>query len=355
MSGSRLGRCLLALASLLATGAARAGELAHTVRPGESAASLAKKYYGDPDQGELLLRYNGRSIPRIRTGERLRVPYCDAHEARMGDSWSELARLHLGRASADSTLAELNGSAPGEPLEVGESIVLPVVLRHSLASGETLTTIARRFYGDGGKAGLLRAFNRIQDARRLPAGTKLEIPLVSLRLREVERERALPEAATRKPADAPALEPTEIPETAPLAEAPAAASTNSSSHEPERHFEEGIVEAQRSFTGGDYDRAREILETLREIVASTGTAWDRHELGRLLAFVYIAFDRDDEACDAYLSTSLPLASGELDPDLVSPRILHALSRCPAAQPQPFPRLDSPGLSHQISPHAGQER
>ncbi len=300
-----------------------AGERAHVVQPGESASSLAKKYYGDPDLGDLLLRYHGKSGTLIHPGERLTIPYCDVHRARPGDTWSVLAKRHLGRASAYSALAELNGFAPEKPLRVGERIVLPVVLRHTLVRGETLASLAELFYGDDRKSRTLQVFNRIEDTRRLAVGTKLEVPLIGFRRREegqVEKDaRERPTAAKKETPPIVAQQPA-VPE-GPTKKPPSPAA-------PERRFEDRIAEAERSFSDGDYDRAREILEALREPVASRGTASDRRELGRVLAFVYVAFDLGEEACEAYRSASVPAGDKELDPDLISPRIREALSKCP---------------------------
>jgi len=88
--------------------------------------------------------------------------------------------------------------------------------------------------------------------------------------------------------------------------------------------------AGRSFAGGDYNRAREILESLREIVAGEGTEADRRNWSRLLAFVYIALDRDADACAVYRAGSPASGPTALDPDLVSPRIRDVLLKCSTA-------------------------
>jgi LysM repeat protein len=302
------------MAGLLGVGTVVAGELAHTVAAGESAASLAKNYYGEPDLGDLLLRYNGKPGTVIHPGEQLTIPFCDVYHAQPGDTWSALAKRHLGRVSASSVLAELNGYAAGQPLRVGARIVFPVVLRHTLARGETLASLADRFYGDAQKAATLQAFGRIDDVKRLAVGTPLEIPLITFLRGETDS------AVPPPPAD-------------------------------ERRFESPLAAASRSFADGEYDRAREMLEALREGVTGEGAVSDRLEWGQLLAFVYIALDRDDDACAAYRSGSPPAGPTNFDPDLISPRIRGVLSNCPAADPNPA-RLDNPGPPPQIPLHAG---
>jgi LysM repeat protein len=328
---------LVLAVAFMRMGTVAAAERVHTVVAGESAAALAKKYYGERELGDQLLRYNGRLDKVLHPGERLTIPFCETYRARTGDTWSSVAKRHLGRSSASPMLAELNGFAAGEPLRVGARVVIPVVLRHSLARGETLSSLADRFYGDQQKAALLQEFSRIDDANRLPVGTPLEIPLVSF----LRRDTAVAAPPTVKPVENAAV-------------APASASPLDVAEPPPpeaRRFEIPLADAGRRFADGEYDRARELLEALRARVTSEGAAADRREWGELLAFVYIALDRDDEACTTYRTGVPPEAPTDFDPDLISPRIRAVLSNCEAADSSPE-RLDNPGTPPQIPLHAG---
>jgi LysM repeat protein len=332
----------LALALVfLAVPAVRAADKVHVVTAGESAPALAKKYYGNSSLSDLLLRYNGKTGKMIHPGERLSIPYCEVYRTRSGDTWSELAMKHLGRATAAPTLAELNGYTTDQPLSLGARIVVPVVLAHTLAQGESLSSLAQRFYGDPTKAATLQAFSRIEDAKRLAVGTPLEIPLIafvraekSQAVDDAKKPIAVAAAAPAKPAEtarAVAASPTPGPQAAPP---PPAAET------PPR-FVGPLDAAGRSFASGEYDRAREILESLKEIVASEGTEADRRNWGRLLAFVYIALDRDADACAIYRAGSPASGPTALDPDLVSPRIRDVLLKCSTASGS-AERLGRPG-------------
>ena len=318
-------------AGLLAVEKVAAGAHVHTVAAGESAASLAKKYYGDRDLGDLLLRYNGKPGTMIHPGERLTIPFCEVYRARPGDTWSGLAKRRLGRAGASPVLAELNGYAAGQPLRVGARVVFPVVLRHTLGRGETLSSLAERIYGDAHQATTLQAFSRIGDASRLAVGTPIEIPLLAFLRVETDTGK---NGAKEPPAAA-------VPASADVPPPPA----------DERRFESPLAAAGRSFAEGEYDRAREMLEALRESVAGEGAESDRREWGRLMSFVYVALDRDDDACAAYRSGSPPAGPPSFDPDLISPRIRAVLSNCPAAKPG-LGQLDNPGPPAQIPLHAG---
>lgn len=311
-------RALALALVLLAVPAVRAADNVHVVAAGESAPALAKKYYGDSSLSDLLLRYNGKTGKMIHPGERLSIPYCEVYRTRSGDTWSELAQKHLGRATAAPALAELNGYATDQPLRVGARIVVPVVLKHTLARGESLSSLAQRFYGDPAKAATLQAFSRIEDEKRLAVGTPLEIPLIAF----VRAEKTPSPAAASAPARA-AAEPDPPIVVAASPPPPPAADV------PPR-FAGPLDAAGRSFASGEYDRAREILESLREIVATEGTESDRRNWGRLLAFVYIALDRDADACGVYRAGSPASAPTALGPDTVSPRIRDVLLKCSTA-------------------------
>ena len=353
-------RALALALALLAVPAVRAADKVHVVAAGESAPALAKKYYGDSSLSDLLLRYNGKTGKMIHPGDRLSIPYCEVYRARSGDTWSELAKKHLGRANAAPTLAALNGYATDQPLRVGARIVVPVVLEHTLARGESLSSLAQRFYGDPNKAATLQAFSRIEDATRLAVGTPLEIPLIAF----VRAEKTQTVNDGKKPIAVPASAPAKRAETAKAAPVTAppvavAAPPNPSSQAPPPppvaeappRFVGPLDAAGRSFASGEYDRARDILESLREIVASEGTEADRRNWGRLLAFVYIALDRDADACAVYRASSPASGATALDPDLVSPRIRDVLLKCSAAS-KSAEQLDKPEAPEQIPPHAG---
>jgi hypothetical protein len=177
----------------------------------------------------------------------------------------------------------------------------------------------------------------------LAVGTPLEIPLIAFVRTEAEPAKgdAKVQAAVLAPPQPPA------PEASPAAAAPPAPADD-------RRFASQLAAAGRSFADGEYDGARETLEALRERVLGEGAVSDRREWGQLMAFVYIALDRDDDACTAYRSGSPPAGPTNFDPDLISPRIRSVLSNCPAAD-LGARRLDNPAAAPQISPHAGTQR
>ncbi len=57
----------------------------------------------------------------------------------------------------------------------------------------------------------------------------------------------------------------------------------------------------------------------------SGVAADRQRLGRLLGFVYVAYDLPARACEVL--DRFEVGSLELDPDRVSPKVREMLSTC----------------------------
>ena len=283
------------IACLLCVTWAASAEKTHTVRPGESASALAKRYYGDFALSNLLLKYNGRTGSMLRVGETLRIPYCPVHRIVPGDSWSGIAQHHLGRMSAYPAIAELNGLPVEAPLEVGSHVIIPVVLPHPLRRGETLAGLAERYYGDSTLGRVLQEFNGIEDPRRLSVDTRIGIPVVSLTL-------------AAQPADVASSKPASKPE-------------------PAARYAHRIEAAGTAYLDGDYDRAREMAEALRSPVRAEGNDAEKSELFRLLTFIYVAFDLQTETCDTWDDRVALAPPPRLDPDRVSPKILEALSRC----------------------------
>jgi len=283
------------LALVLAGITAVAGsDLTHRVAPGESASSIAARYYADYELAELLLGYNGKSGTVIRVGESLKIPVCEEHVVRAGDTWSVLAKRYLGRADGWPAVAMLNGLLPEQPLRVGQRIVFPVVLDHSLRPGETLAVLAQRFYGETKHSRILQRFNAIDDPKRLSVGEMVAIPLVAFR-------------ASHEPTPAPVARPVPAP--------------------PSPLFTGELRTASLSLAAGEFESAAEQVAALRGQVTRKGTPTEQAEMWRLLAFVSVARDDDEQACQAYHALIELRADWTPAPDLVSPKIRDAFARC----------------------------
>jgi len=316
-------RACLAIVLCGAVGGAAAAEITHRVRQGESASSIAKRYYGDYELSNLLLEYNAKIGTVLHPGETLRVPHCDEHRVRAGDTWSVLSGRYLGRADAWPSVALLNDRVPEQPLQVGQPIIFPVVLEHLLARGETLAILAERYYGDRSRSRVLQRFNGIDDPRRLSVGQPIEVPLLSLRLRAevVSEAPAVPESAAEPETSKATEEDRSPPET------PAVAVAEPEPAPPQPRFTGDLRTLSRTLADGEFETALELLDDLRDPVATEGSDAERAELWKLTAFVHVAFDEQGPACDAYRALSELPGSHALEPDLISPKIRTTLARC----------------------------
>ncbi len=294
--------------AVTAIGIAAAGERKHTVAPGESASAIAKTYYGSFDLTPLLLAYNGRKSAVLQPGETLRIPYCEVHRVQRGDSWSVLSRRYLDGVSNYAVVAELNGMLTERPLQPGDEIVFPVFLEHRLEPGETLGALAQRYYGQQRLGALLQESNRLEDPRRLSVGEIVRVPLLDFRLTAGVEKAEVAQVKTPEP-EPKKMEPVPAPA------------------EPAAQFTHEMRTARELFRAGEFEKSRDLLESIRGGVAAESPTAERAEHARLLAFVYVAFDLSVEACEAYGSIAPPPLSRELDPDMVSPRIRDTLSHC----------------------------
>lgn len=190
---------------ILSTAPVLALDKVHVVQRGDTLASIARRFDISISQ---LAAYNGiDSSDFIFVGQQVLVPNEDSplssptgsYLVRVGDSLSDIARSHSATAEK---LREINGLAAGEPLWVGQRLLVPVTPRqtetvtHRVQFGETLHSIARR-YGSTWQG--LAIYNGLRDPRRLAAGQVLRIPSL-----DVSRTLTSP-PSTAKPAPQAAL------------------------------------------------------------------------------------------------------------------------------------------------------
>ncbi len=120
-----------------------------------------------------------------------------------GDTLSTLALRNLGTSRKAADLAKHNGIRLDSPLRVGQVLriprasplpvapgegVAPPALQpspdppgeasriHTVAGGETLFALAKRYYGDGGKFGRIARANDLDPEAPLRVGRELRIP-----------------------------------------------------------------------------------------------------------------------------------------------------------------------------------
>jgi hypothetical protein len=182
----RLG--LLALCGV--TGHAQA--FTHTVTEKDTLASIAERYYGRIQFEKLLVAANdldARGGSPIVRGMRLEVPALGHRIVRQGETWDSLAAELLGSPKRSDVLSLANDSSPWLTPEEGAEIIVPFNLRVLPDAGDTLITIAYRFYGDMNRAWVLDRYNLL-NGRKLQPGDVVLVPLTELPLTDAGRQAA---------------------------------------------------------------------------------------------------------------------------------------------------------------------
>lgn len=182
---------LLALGCLAAR-ADRAHAFTHVVSDKDTLASIAERYYGRIQFEKLLVAANdldARGGTPIVRGMRLEVPALGHRVVRQGETWDSLATELLGSPKRSDVLSMANDSSPWLTPQEGAEIVVPFNLRVLPDAGDTLVTIAYRFYGDMNRAWVLDRYNML-GGRKLQRGDVVLVPLTELPLTEAGKQAA---------------------------------------------------------------------------------------------------------------------------------------------------------------------
>ncbi len=183
-------RALALCAALGFVGEARA--FTHIVAEKDTLASVAERYYGRIQFEKLLVAANdldARGGSPIVRGMRLEVPALGHRLVGSRETWETLAKELLGSPKRADVLAIANGSSPWLTPEEGAEIVVPFNLRVLPSAGDTLVTIAYRFYGDMNRAWVLDHYNAL-NGRKLQPGDVVLVPLTELPLTEAGKQAA---------------------------------------------------------------------------------------------------------------------------------------------------------------------
>jgi len=141
------------------TTVATGGEQTHVVKKGETMESIAKTYYGSGTKWQVIAKANPQVEPQsMRIGAKLRIP---AAGAAVGAETTVASRGSAGSTGSNSSSNATASTSGGN---------------HVVAKGETLSSIARRYYGDAKYWKSILKANPKVNADSLAVGTKLVIP-----------------------------------------------------------------------------------------------------------------------------------------------------------------------------------
>jgi tetratricopeptide (TPR) repeat protein len=116
----------------------------HTIKPGESLSMVAKIYYGDYKKFPIIAKFNNMSdATRIEVGQKIKVP--------------EIEGMPL--------------LTKKQEIETGKKYII-----HTIKPGESLSMVAKTYYGDYKKFPIIAKFNNMSDATQIEVGQKIKVP-----------------------------------------------------------------------------------------------------------------------------------------------------------------------------------
>jgi LysM repeat protein len=292
---SRVFSSVLLLASITATPAV-AAEHRHRVGAGESLETVAKNYYGASWKAVYISSRNDLDPKADASGKRVTVPASWTYKVRRGDSLAAIAKRFLGDTDRHKAIMQFNSIKNASDLAVGQGLLMPFHLFHSTKSGETLSSISRRYYRTTRRAGALKTYN---DVDTLKAGQRLAIPIFDAATVDV-KSRRYNATATKAKAAPPPLQPSSM-----------------SREDAQARLARGVS----GFHAGLFEEACPDLDVILEANAldDAGEA----QLFMYLGFCAVAFD-DDEAARDYFGQWLDRdPKAQLDQVRTSPKILKA--------------------------------
>ncbi|BDT92507.1 hypothetical protein IFM12275_24830 [Nocardia sputorum] len=151
----------------------------HTVAAGETLSAIAKRFYGQASLFELIAVASGIPDPdSIRIGTVLILPDVSRkHTVVRGETLSGLAG-HFYRPQNSHLfplIAAANGIDDPDVIHVGQVLIIPGIT-YKVVSGDTLSKIAKRFYGNAALFPLIAEANEIPNPDVIRVGQELIIP-----------------------------------------------------------------------------------------------------------------------------------------------------------------------------------
>jgi S-formylglutathione hydrolase FrmB/LysM repeat protein len=146
----------------------------HTVAAGETLSALALRFYADAELHRLIATASGIANANvIHPGQRLIMPDFTRYTVATGDTLSGLAQRFYGDAQLDWLIAGSSGIAESAAITTGQRLIIPDITRYTVVAGDTLSALALRFYGDASLHPLIATVNDIPNPNSINVGRVL--------------------------------------------------------------------------------------------------------------------------------------------------------------------------------------
>jgi LysM repeat protein len=295
---------LVAAAVLLGSRAQAQAVYTHAVQEGDTLASIAQRYYGDPTREAVLSEANrmkGPDMNGLVPGSWIFIPLVTFYRVSKDETWKSVAMRLYGREARAATLIEANnGNRRVEPDE-GAELLVPYPLRHVVRPGETLAKIAKVYMPETPLS--LKRLRRFNAGARIERGQVVLVPLFDLRLAGEGRAEAS-DAFTR---------------------AAGAGAAKEAQDEVESALPKLIQQVHKA------EFAEAVSLGNRLLGANSLTSTQVVTIQKELAVAYVALERTDLAEASFRSALALQPNFELDTVRTSPRVLEAFNR--AKQPE----------------------
>jgi LysM domain len=285
------------LIALVATRVAQAQDtvtdtVLHRVRQGDTLELLAAEFYGDRTKAVFIMVENKLAHARpLRPGERLRIPISREVASSPGDTFESLAGVYLGSTRRGVFLAEFNAMSPDDGMPAGTVVTVPVTIVHTAAATESITDIARAYFGDSKKAELLRRYNFLEKAT-IDRTESLIVPAYHVRLTAQKVVALDAESKVRRDHRRQAV----------------------------ARAAKALPAARQAWKAGDFAAVRTGLAALEPDLEYLDTG-DAVDIGVLLGGAYVAFDDTEQALAMFRRVIDRQASHVLRRYECSPKIL----------------------------------
>ena len=304
MTRAFISMLLVAAAVLLGSRAQAQAVYSHAVQEGDTLASIAQRYYGDPTREAVLSEANrmkGPDMNGLVPGSWVFIPLVTFYRVSKDETWKSVATRLYGRETRAATLVEANnGNRRVEPDE-GAELLVPYPLRHVVRPGETLAKIAKIYMPETPLS--LKRLRRFNAGARIERGQVVLVPLFDLRLAGEGRAEAS-DAFTR---------------------AAGAGAAKEAQDEVENALPKLIQQVHKA------EFAEAVSLGNRLLGANSLTSTQVVTIQKELAVAYVALERTDLAEASFRSALALQPNFELDTVRTSPRVLEAFNR--AKQPE----------------------
>jgi LysM repeat protein len=291
---------LLAMAfAVPASGTDAQAVYTHAVQEGDTLASIAQRYYGDPTREVVLREANrmkGSGTHGMVPGSWIFIPMVTFYRVGKDETWKSIGARLYGREARGAILIEANnGNRRVEPDE-GAELLVPYPLRHVVSPGETLAKVAKMYMPDSPLS--LKRLRRFNAGAQIERGQVVLVPLFDLRLAGEGRAEAA-DAFTR---------------------AAGGGAAKAAQDEVETSLPELIEQVQKAEFAEAVSLGNRLLGT------QSLTSMQVVTIQKELAVAYVALERTDLA-EASFRAALALQPNlELDTVRTSPRVLEAFNR-----------------------------